>query len=386
MTQTVTDLSNVRADVSRANGLPNAHYIDPTIYDEEKQALLFSQWAGLAVAADVPEPGDAVPLDFVGLPLLLIRDKDGDVRVFQNICRHRGMILVETPRKIEGAIRCPYHSWCYSTKGDLVATPHVGGPGQNTHDAIKRNELGLIEVRSHVWRDVVWINISGDAPAFEDAMSDAMQRWREFELPLYHGGHDSRFTLDVNTNWKLAVENYCESYHLPWVHPGLNSYSRLEDHYNIEKPGEYSGQGTLVYRQLSNENGDTFIDFEEVGSRWNERAEYIAVYPNVLLGTHRDHAFAIILEPKGPERTVEHVHLYYSVPDSDEGLRMRNSQLWKTVFEEDIFVVEGMQKGRHAEQFDGGRFSPVMDSPTHCFHYWVADKVEIHRAKAKAAE
>jgi phenylpropionate dioxygenase-like ring-hydroxylating dioxygenase large terminal subunit len=386
MTQTVTDLSNVRADVSRANGLPNAHYIDPAIYDEEKQALLFSQWAGLAVAADVPEPGDAVPLEFVGIPLLLIRDKEGDVRVFQNICRHRGMILVDAPRKIEGAIRCPYHSWCYSTKGDLVATPHVGGPGQNTHDAIKRNELGLIEVRSHVWRDVVWINISGDAPAFEEAMADAMQRWREFELPLYHGGHDSRFTLEVNTNWKLAVENYCESYHLPWVHPGLNSYSRLEDHYNIEKPGEYSGQGTLVYRQLSNENGDQFPDFEEVGSRWNERAEYIAVYPNVLLGTHRDHAFAIILEPQGPERTVEHVHLYYAVPDSDEGLRMRNSQLWKTVFEEDIFVVEGMQKGRHAAQFDGGRFSPVMDSPTHCFHHWVADKVEIHRAKARAAE
>src|SRR6056297_4282888 len=132
MTQTVTDLSIGRADVSRANGLPNAHYIDPVIYDEEKQALLFSQWAGLAVAADVPGPGDAVPMEFLGMPLLLIRDKDSQVRVFQNICRHRGMILVEEPRKIEGAIRCPYHSWCYLTKGKLVSTPHVGGPGHNT--------------------------------------------------------------------------------------------------------------------------------------------------------------------------------------------------------------------------------------------------------------
>jgi len=74
------------------------------------------------------------------------------------------------------------------------------------------------------------------------------------------------------------------------------------------------------------------------------------------------------------------------VPDSDEGLRARNTQLWKTVFEEDIFVVEGMQKGRHADQFDGGRFSPVMDSPTHCFHDWVASKIETHRATAQAAE
>ncbi|SLN73331.1 Terephthalate 1,2-dioxygenase, terminal oxygenase component subunit alpha 1 [Roseovarius gaetbuli] len=385
MTQ-LTNLSTVSASVETANGLPNAHYIDPAVFEEEKHALLFSQWAGLAVGADVPEPGDAKPVEFLGMPLLLIRDKDGDVRVFQNTCRHRGMILVEEPRKIEGAIRCPYHSWCYSTKGNLVSTPHVGGPGHNTHEAIKRDELGLNEVRSHIWRDVVWINVSGDAPAFEEAMSDIIERWKEFDLPIYHGGHDSRFELEVATNWKLAVENYCESYHLPWVHPGLNSYSKLEDHYHIEKPGAFSGQGTMVYRQLTNENGETFPDFEEVGSKWNEQAEYIAAYPNVLLGVHRDHAFAIILEPKATDRTVEHIHLYYSVPDSDEGLRARNTQLWKTVFEEDIFVVEGMQKGRHATYFDGGRFSPVMDSPTHCFHHWVASKVGTHRGMAKAAE
>ena len=386
MSQTLTDLSSVRTTVDKANGLPNAHYIDPAVYAEERQALLFSQWAGLAVGADVPEPGDAVPLTFMGTPLLLLRDKDGEVRVFQNICRHRGMILVEEPRKIEGAIRCPYHSWCYSTKGDLVSTPHVGGPGQNTHASIKRSELGLNEVRSHIWRDVVWINLSGDAPAFETAMADIIARWAEFDLPVYHGGPESKFQLKVQTNWKLAVENYCESYHLPWVHPGLNSYSKLEDHYHIEKPGQFSGQGTMVYRQLTNEDGNKFPDFADVGAKWNEQAEYIAAYPNVLLGVHRDHAFSIILEPRGPEETVEHVHLYYAVPGSDEGLRARNSQLWKTVFEEDIFVVEGMQKGRHAAQFDGGRFSPVMDSPTHCFHDWVAGKVETHRALSKAAE
>ena len=386
MTNNITDLSQVRRSVDQANGLPNAHYIDAGIFDEERHALLYGQWAGLAVAADVPEPGDAIPLSFLGMPLLLLRDKAGDVRVFQNICRHRGMILVEEPKKIRGAIRCPYHSWCYSTKGDLVSTPHVGGPGQNTHEAVERDELGLLEVRSHVWRDVIWVNLSGDAPAFEDAMADVIARWAEFDKPLYHGGADSRFTLEVNTNWKLAVENFCESYHLPWVHPGLNSYSRLEDHYNIESPDRYSGQGTMVYRQLKGENGELFTDFEDVGEKWNEQAEYIAIYPNVLLGVHRDHAFAIILEPQGTEKTVEHIHLYYATQDTDADLRATNTKMWKTVFEEDIFVVEGMQRGRHADLFDGGRFSPVMDSPTHCFHSWVAGQIETHRAKKRAAE
>ncbi|MFD3189077.1 aromatic ring-hydroxylating dioxygenase subunit alpha [Sedimentitalea sp. HM32M-2] len=386
MSRTATDLSAVRRPIDRAQGLPNAHYTDAGVFDEEKQALLASQWAGLAVAADVPEPGDAVPISFLGMPLLLIRDKQGAVRVFQNTCRHRGMILVEAPRKIEGAIRCPYHSWCYATDGRLVSTPHVGGPGQNTHDGIDRATLGLIEVRSHVWFDVVWINLSGDAPAFDVAMSDLMARWAEFDRPLFHGGAESRFQLDVACNWKLAVENYCESYHLPWVHPGLNSYSRLEDHYHIEQPGAFSGQGTRVYRQITNENGQVFPDFPDLSARWDTAAEYIAAYPNVLLGVHRDHAFAIILVPMAPDRTIEQVHLYYTQPATDEGLRARNAQQWKTVFEEDIFVVQGMQRGRRAPGFDGGRFSPAMDGPTHLFHDWVAGRMQHHRQQAHAAE
>ena len=368
MNMSPTDLSTVRRPIDQANGLSNAHYIDPGVFAEERQAVLFNNWPGLATASDVPEIGDSVPLTFLGMPLLVVRDRSGQVRVFQNTCRHRGMILVDAPRKIDGAIRCPYHSWCYSTEGRLVSTPHVGGPGQNTHAGIDRALLGLVEIRSHVWMDVIWINISGTAQPFEQANADLIARWAEFDKPLYHGGADSRFQLTVNCNWKLAVENYCESYHLPWVHPGLNSYSRLEDHYHIENAGHFSGQGTMVYRQITNETGEKFPDFEDVGAKWNEQAEYIAAYPNVLLGVHRDHAFAIILEPKGPERTVEHIHLYYATPAAEEGLKMRNTQLWKTVFEEDIFVVEGMQRGRHAARFDGGRFSPVMDSPTHCFH------------------
>jgi phenylpropionate dioxygenase-like ring-hydroxylating dioxygenase large terminal subunit len=379
-----TDLSTVTRPISTANGLPNEHYVDAGVFAEERDALLYNTWSGVAVAADVPEPGDARPIEFLGLPLLLIRDREGVVRVFQNTCRHRGMILVSEPRKIEGAIRCPYHSWCYSTDGRLVATPHVGGPGMNSHADMDKSTLGLIEMRSHIWRDVVFVNISGDAPPFEEVHADLLKRWSEFDVPHHHGGADSRFELALTTNWKLAVENYCESYHLPWVHPGLNSYSRLEDHYNIEEPGLYSGQGTLVYRQLRGDDGATFPDFPGLSEKWNEGAEYITVYPNVLLGAQRDHAFAIILEPRGVDQTVEHIHLYYSTPKTDDALRAKNTAQWKVVFEEDIFVVEGMQKGRHGPGFDGGRFSPAMDGPTHCFHAWVADRMMQHRRQMAA--
>ncbi len=383
---THTNLDAVRRPLDQANGLPNAHYIDATVFDEERTAVLASGWSGLAVGADVPEVGDAVPLTFLGMPLLIVRDRAARVRVFQNICRHRGMILVDAPRKIEGAIRCPYHSWCYSTDGRLVSTPHVGGPGRNTHAGIDRALLGLIEVRSHVWMDVIWINLSGDAAPFAVHNADLLARWAAFDKPLHHGGADSRFQLTVNCNWKLAVENYCESYHLPWVHPGLNSYSRLEDHYHIEAPELYSGQGTLVYRQLTGADGARFPDFDGLGHTWDTAAEYVTLYPNVLLGVHRDHTFAIVLVPESAEKTTENVHIYYAAADTDPALRARNAEQWKLVFEEDIFVVEGMQRGRHAPSFDGGRFSPAMDGPTHLFHTWVAGRLQAHRAGQMAAE
>jgi len=373
-------LDAVRGPIRTARGLPNAHYTDPATIAEENEAVLRRTWAGLAVGADVPDPSDCKPITFLGQPLLLLRDKDATLRVFENICRHRGMILVGDACKIEGAIRCPYHSWCYAKDGRLVATPHVGGPGQISHPDMPRSGLGLIEVRSDVWRDVVFVNLSGNAPPFEEVHADLMDRWRDVDKPLYHGGWDSRVTLDVATNWKLAVENYCESYHLPWVHPGLNSYSRLEDHYHIESRGNFSGQGTYVYRQLEGRDGERLPDFEALPEVWETGGEYIALYPNVLLGVQRDHAFAIVLDPVRHDRTREHVHIYYAAPDTDGALRQKNATRWKTVFTEDVFVVEGMQRGRAAPGFDGGRFSPAMDGPTHLFHDWVAGRIADLRA------
>ena len=368
------DLSSVLKPVAEANGLPNAHYVAPDMFAAERKRLFVEDWCAIGFGADAPEPGDAFPVDFMGMPLLIVRDRAGAIGVFQNTCRHRGMILVDAPRRVGGAIRCPYHSWCYGLDGRLAATPHVGGPGMNVHPAIRREELGLFRIRHAVWRDVIFVNIDGQAPDFEGRAAGLRDTWADMEAPLHAGGPESRFELDVACNWKLAVENYCESYHLPWVHPGLNSYSRLEDHYNIEAEG-YSGQGTRVYRQFSGADGARFPDFAGIGPKWETAAEYIALYPNVLFGTHRDHAFAIVLLPLAPGRTRERVMIHYASDTTHETLRAENAELWRTVFKEDIFVVEGMQRGRSAPHFDGGRFSPAMDGPTHAFHAWVARRM-----------
>ena len=215
----VDALNGVLQPVSEAKGLPNEYYVDQQTFEAERKAVFFENWAAIGFAKDVPQQADANPLTFLGMPLLMIRGKDDIVRVFQNTCRHRGMILIDQPKKLRGVVRCPYHSWCYDLNGDLKTTPHVGGPGQNIHEDIDRASLGLIEIRSHVWQDIVFVNLSGDAEPFETYAASIVERWSEFEKPAYFGGEDSQFDLVVKSNWKLAVENYCESYHLPWVHP-----------------------------------------------------------------------------------------------------------------------------------------------------------------------
>jgi len=373
------ELERAARPIEAANGLSNAFYIDEEVFKKEQRAVFFSQWCGVGFAKDAPSAGDAFPITFLGMPLLLVRDRDGILRVFQNTCRHRGMILVEEPTRIGGAIRCPYHSWCYGLDGSLKSTPHVGGPGNNAHETIDVDSLGLIEIRAHVYLGVVFVNIDGKADDFVVRQKDLLSRWAEFDKPVYHGGAESSFKLEVDCNWKLAVENYCESYHLPWIHPGLNSYSRLEDHYNILSESGHAGQGTLVYRPTLGEGDQGFRDFNALSDKWDSSAEYIALFPNVLLGVHRDHTFAIVLEPISQHKTLEHVELFYadeSMAGEDfDTLRQSNASLWKEVFKEDIFVVEGMQRGRHGVQFDGGKFSPVMDNSTHCFHQWVAHKM-----------
>jgi phenylpropionate dioxygenase-like ring-hydroxylating dioxygenase large terminal subunit len=372
-------LATVLTHVSDAHGLPSAYYVDPGTAAAERQHVFFEQWAGIGFAKDVPSVGDAMPIDFLGAPLLALRNRDGRVQVFENVCRHRGMMLVKEKTRISGRICCPYHSWCYDLDGKLLSTPMVGGPGLNWHPEVERGALGLLRLRSAVWCDVIFVNVSGTAPAFEEVHADLMARLQQFDQRLYHGGAESSFSLGVTANWKLAVENYLESYHLPTVHPQLNRYSSINDHYNIVEYGKFSGQGTRIYKPTLDAAGRRCPDFAGLSAQWDTGAEYVGVFPNVLLGMHRDHAFAIVLAAEGMERTREQVEIYYASPEVQTEayapLRGRYADLWKAVFAEDIAVVEGMQRGRHAPHFDGGRFSPVMDAPTHVFHHWVASQL-----------
>ena len=378
-------LDIVSKPIKDAHGLPNECYTSKEYTLIERKKLFEDKWMVIGVASSLPNVGDAKPVDILGMPILLVRGKDKKIKVFHNVCSHRGLKLVTKPGNIKNVIRCPYHSWSYNFDGELVATPHIGGMNIHQTKDFERSKSNLKEIRSYIWLDLIMININNNEMSFEEYIKPLSDRWEEFwpikdrEL-INHSNDFGYFKLNANCNWKFAIENYCESYHLPWVHPGLNSYSKIEDHYHIQGlPNRFAGQGTVVYNPRF-EGKEKFPCFPNWPKNKENIAEYVALFPNVMLGIHKDHYYAYWLEPINHEFTLEHMELYYVGEEAAnskkfESLRKQNHKQWEDIQKEDVDIIQGMQIGRNSPVYNGGNFSPVMDNPTHHFHKWVAQNL-----------
>ena len=372
----------VKNPIEKAHGLPNECYLNDDYLEFEKEKVFKNNWTMVGVASSVPNPGDAKPFNLLDIPILIVRNKDNEIKVFHNVCSHRGFKLVDQECKLKNVIRCPYHSWSYDFNGKLTVTPHIGGLGKHEVKGFDKNNSNLKEINSNIWMDLIFININSNAKPFEEFIKPLEDRWSKFiskkdQKLMRHSTDNGYFNMTVNSNWKFAIENYCESYHLPWIHPELNKVSNISDHYHIvDENLNFSGQGSNKYSQQFDGN-IKFKCFPNWPTELSEKSEYVSLYPNVMLGIHIDHFYAFWLEPISNNQTKEHFELYYvgdesASSDEFKDIREKNFAFWQEVMNEDVTAIEGMQKGRSSPAYNGGNFSPVMDTPTLMFHKWVA--------------
>jgi choline monooxygenase len=381
----IKKIEAVKQPIEKAHGLPNQCYTSQEYMAIERERVFNDKWTVIGIGSSVPNTGDAFPYNLLGTPLIILRDKENRVRVFHNVCSHRGHKLLDKSCSLKNVLRCPYHSWSYDFDGKLVATPHIGGLNVHTSNKFDKTTSNLKEVRAKVWMDIIFVNINNNEIEFNEYVKPLEDRWSKFiskedqhllASPRDHG----YFSLDVKSNWKFAIENYCESYHLPTIHPELNKISNISDHYHIQGlPNRFAGQGSRKYDQLikGNKMFDTFKNWPKDLSK---NSEYIALFPNLMIGLHIDHFYVFWLEPITTNKTKEHLAMYYVGDNSANGkefasMRKENTRFWKDVMSEDIKAIEGMQEGRNSPVYNGGNFSPVMDNPTHEFHKWVANNL-----------
>ena len=369
----IATLDNSTAD---AVGLPAMAYTSEDFLDRERRTVFTNHWVCVGIGSDLPNFGDLVPVEVAGMPIMLVRDRTGIIRAFHNICSHRGLQLVTQPCQQQKLIRCPYHSWSYALDGELKSTPHFGGYWQDTYEGFDRASKNLQSIKCEQWLDLIFINLVGNAPPLEDYLQPVIERWSDYDLSLLSHGRDLSFEFDAN--WKLAVENFSESYHLPWVHPQLNNCSRMEDHFGFEVGENHVGQGSKLYRIGA--MGDlTLPVFPNLPESRETVAEYISVFPNLMLGIHPDYFLALTVNPLSPTRSVERMSFYFigdGATDVEyEALRQIPIDLWKITNEEDLETIERLQKGRKSPAFDGGCFSPALETTVHQFQRLIAKAI-----------
>ena len=353
----ILDIKKIKAvnrPIEQANGLPNECYTNSQYLMIEREKVFKDKWTVIGVGSSVPNPGDAKPYNLLGIPLIILRDKENKIRVFHNVCSHRGFKLLSEPCSLKNVLRCPYHSWSYDFEGKLVATPHIGGLNIHTSEKFDKSKSNLKEVRSNVWMDIIFVNINNNEMEFKEYVKPLEDRWSKFiskedqHLLVYSRDH-GHFSLDVKSNWKFAIENYCESYHLPWIHPELNKVSNISDHYHIQGlPNRFAGQGSNKYEQPLKGN-KTFANFSNWPKEFSKKSEYIALFPNVMIGLHIDHFYVFWLEPISVNETKEHLSMYYVGEESANGkefenMRKENSRFWKDVMSEDIKLLKECKK------------------------------------------
>jgi phenylpropionate dioxygenase-like ring-hydroxylating dioxygenase large terminal subunit len=148
---------------------------------------------------------------------VVTRARDGRLRAFVNVCRHRGHVVASGEGK-RNALQCPYHAWTYDLDGRLRAAPR-----SDREPGFEADELGLMAIQLDTWGPFVFVNPDADADPLEHALGDLPDIVREHGLDVDALRFHHRAEYEIRANWKIALENYLECYHCQLNHPGLVS-------------------------------------------------------------------------------------------------------------------------------------------------------------------
>ena len=325
-----------------ARGLPAAAYTSEAFLRLEYERVFAPSWVFAGLAHELAKPGDAVPVSVAGRPVLLLRDGEGAVRAFHNVCRHRCLKLVDEPGNVGPAIQCPYHSWTYRLDGALHVAPYFGGTDPRAvPDGFDRAEHGLLPVRTEIWHDWVFVNLSGDAPPIEDFVAPLQKHLGGFDLSRMT--HVVTVDLgEIAANWKLLMENFIEPYHVPFVH-ATTTEQPLTDHYTVNEPGCL---GCAVDVSAEAKRDDTL----------SADSRYLTLFPNFVLGLYLPDQVGVHLDvPLAPGRTGQRRAVYSLRPEpvtAEEAEEL--ARLWRDVHVEDQVICERLQQGRASAVADGG--------------------------------
>ncbi|KAI1859503.1 hypothetical protein JX265_009993 [Neoarthrinium moseri] len=241
-----------------SRGLPASWYRSPSMFELERRAIFSRKWILLTHSIRLSQPGDYISFTYAGFPFFLIRDRDGSINGFHNVCRHRAYPVVQSTSGCAKILSCKYHGWSYGLKGNLAKAPRF-----DTVQGFDRSQHGLLPIHVHTDKvGFVWVNLQAGDPDikweddFRGADEKAILREFDFEKEFKF---DHVWDMELESNWKGLIDNYNECYHCATSHPLIAGVSDLTK-YRVDPSGERL-EHTIINKNMEDDSFRRSITF-----------------------------------------------------------------------------------------------------------------------------
>jgi Rieske 2Fe-2S family protein len=338
--------------------LPGRYYTDPAQVTRDQEAVFARSWLCVAPSEDVAERGRFLRITAAGRDVIVVRGRNGVLRGFHNLCRHRGAALcLEGSGQFDRAIRCMYHGWAYDFDGRLIATPNA-----LEMPDLRKQDFALHQFPVEEWLGYVWINLDPQAAPLADQVEPQIRdRLGDLEtLTRYDVGSlrvGRRIEYDVASNWKCVVENFMECYHCASIHPELTQ----------ALPQFASGWGTVSSGTGAGATlADGLTGFSMSGRSHRPRLPHllesddrlffaVILRPNALMILMPDHVVVFRLEPLGAARSKVVVDWLFTAAETErEGFDPSDSvELLDVTNRQDFDACQRCQIGMMSPEYRG---------------------------------
>ena len=316
-------------------------YTDLELFEREKKMLFKERPLLMAFSNDLPENGDFITNEDTGIPILITRNSEGRVKAFLNVCRHRGARLEDVPcgKKPRGFV-CPYHAWKYDHDGKLTSIY-----GEDTFGEIDKSSHGLTELAAEEKYGMIYVRPTpGPSMSVDDILGDKLgPQLGTWDLGSMHLVDRKIFTMP--TNWKLALDTFCEGYHFGPLHSetiGDTTYSNVMtyDKYGYNHRVGFANKTILELNDLPESEWEPLHHFQFV----------YFLFPNVIILVSPDYVNYFELYPgKKVNNHLTRFSLYKRFPmKTEEEKREAQDQydfIYSVVEKDDYWVSENVMKG-----------------------------------------
>ncbi len=347
--------------LEQASIIPACWYRDADICEAERTAVFGDSWQAVALLEWLAEPESFATFEIAGEPILLVRDQQGMLRAFANVCRHRAAPLKTEPCGRASRLRCRYHGWTYDLAGALRGVPEFDGVCD-----FRREDNGLIPYPVDTWGLYAWIHTGTPTLSLHEYLAPVPQLLAATGVDQLHFVERRRYELKCN--WKVFIDNYLDGgYHVNTVHPGLAGV--------LDYAGYRTELAEYTSTQISPLKPASSAESQAVGQvREGDNAYYSYVFPNMMWSVYKGYADVNIVRPLGPDRCEVVFDFFFGQTEGEQARqKIRDSIVVSDqIQQEDIGICEEVQRGLNSRSFDTGRYCVRREAAVHAFHRLLA--------------